>query len=98
MGVNCYCEIAAMLADLAEIGACTTEKRRRQLKEMTGGAKLQRHQASDARLGVAHARAAAGAQERECLECAGAGHRVPSQLGRVEAGGGLGPVHGRLKG
>jgi hypothetical protein len=41
---------------------------------------------------------AAGAQERGRLECAGAWHRGPSQLGRMEVGEGLGPVRGRLKG
>jgi hypothetical protein len=65
---------------------------------MTGGAKKLRHQAGGARLGVAHVRAGCWGACRGRLECAGAGHRSPSQLGQMEAGGGLGPVRGRPKG
>jgi hypothetical protein len=73
-------------------------RKRRQLQEMTGGAKKLRHQAGSVRLGVAHTGASRWGAWRGRLECAGTRHRGPSQLGRMEAGGGLGPVQGRSKG
>jgi hypothetical protein len=96
MGVNCCCEIIATWADLAEIGACTAEKKEEAVERDDRWGQIAA--APGQRCSAGRCPRARGPQERGRLKCAGVGHCGPSQLGRMEAGGGLGPVRGRLKG